>query len=90
MSNESKNPLSILSPDDLRWFARWLSQKQIMEGLSSLKDPSHSLIFGVLEAARSRVEAGLPPYGNLWEEPSMEERAKLIEASRKRVESYRI
>jgi hypothetical protein len=27
--------------------------------------------------------------GNLWEEPSMEERRKLIEASRKRVESYR-
>jgi hypothetical protein len=32
----------------------------------------------------------LPPYGNLWEEPSMEERTKLIEASRKRAESYRL
>jgi hypothetical protein len=90
MSNESKNPLSILSPDDIHWFGRWLSRKQMLEGIASLKDPSRNLAFDTLEAARSRVEAGLPPYGNLWEEPSMEERRKLIEASRKRVESYRI
>jgi len=39
-----------------------------------------SIVFDVLEAARARVEARLPPYGKLWEEPSEEERRKSIEA----------
>ena len=46
---------------------------------------SRSLIFDVLEAARSRVEGALPAYGKLWEEPSEEESRSYIEASKKRV-----
>ena len=41
------------------------------------------------EAARSRVEAGLPPYGKLWEEASEEERRRYMEESRRRVASYK-
>ena len=89
----------ILSPDELLWLRVWLSEKQILEGINSWTSEggslpteaqlgaSRSVIFDVLEAARARVEAGLPPYGKLWEEPSEEERRKSIEASRKRVES---
>jgi hypothetical protein len=94
----------ILSPDEILWFREWLSEKQVLEGFNSWtseggslpteaqpgRTRSRSLIFDELEAASSRVEAGLPPYGNLWKEASMEERAKLIEASRKRTESYRL
>ena len=36
-------------------------------------NPYHSLVFDILEAARSRVEEGSPPYGKLWDEPSAEE-----------------
>jgi hypothetical protein len=87
----------ILSPDELLWLREWLSEKQMLEGINSWISEggslpteaqlgaSRSVIFDVLEAARSRVEAGLPPYGNLWEEPSEEERRKSIEASKKRV-----
>ena len=70
-----------------------LSVTQIEEGLTEAfecnPDPSHSLVFDVLEAARSRVEAGLPPYGKLWEMPSDEENRKSIEASNERVKGYR-
>ncbi len=82
-------------------FAEWLSEKQILEGINSWTSEggslptkaqlgtSRSVIFDLLEAARSRVEAGLPPYGNLWEEPSEEERRKAIEALEERVKGYR-
>ena len=93
----------ILSPDELLWFREWLSEKQILEGINSWTSeggslpteaqPAHmrsrSVIFDILEAARSRVEAGLPPYGKLWEEPSEEERRKAIEALEERVKGYR-
>jgi hypothetical protein len=73
------------------WLRQDLSIAQIEEGLTQAfeynANPSHSMVFQVLEAARQRVEHGLPPYGKLWEEPSEEERRKSIEASRKRVES---
>ena len=43
----------------------WLSKSQIEEGLTQAfeydPNPSHSLVFNILEAARSRVEDGLPP-----------------------------
>jgi hypothetical protein len=85
-----KNPQSILSADDLRWFGRWLSEKQIAEGLSSLKDPSRNLAFDTLEVARSRVEQGHPPYGKLWEEPSAEENQKAIAALKARTARYNL
>ena len=88
MSETKNNLLSILTPDDRLWFGRWLSEKQMLEGLASLKDPSHTLAFDTLEAARSRVEAGDPPYGKLWEEPSAEEQQKYIKASNERVKRY--
>ena len=90
-----------VGPDELLWLRVWLSEKQILEGINSWTSEggslptetqlgaSRSVIFDVLEAARSRVEQGYPPYGNLWEMPSEEENQKYIEASRKRVESYR-
>lgn len=76
MSNESKNPLSILTPNDFLWFGRWLSDKQILEGINSWTSDggslpteaklgtSRSVIFDVLEAARRRVESGLP---SVWQ-----------------------
>ena len=93
----------ILSPDEILWLRVWLSEKQILEGINSWTSeggslptearPAHmrsrSLIFDILEAARSRVEAGLPPYGKLWEEPSEEERQANIEALNERVKGYR-
>jgi hypothetical protein len=79
-------PFECFQQWEWEWLRQDLSVTQIEEGLTKAfecnPDPSHSLIFGVLEAARSRVEAGLPPYGNLWEEPS--KRGQIIEASRKR------
>ena len=90
LKNMKKNPLSILSVEDRRWFGRWLSEKQMLEGLSSLKEPSHDLAFDRLEAARARVEAGHPPYGKLWEMPSAEERAKSIAALKERTKGYSI
>jgi hypothetical protein len=52
-------------------------------------NPSHSLVFNILEAARSRVEDCLPAYGDLWERPSLEETEKAIEERGKRMERYR-
>ena len=88
--SEVKNPLSILSQEDRLWLGRWLSEKQMLEGLSSLKAPSRQLAFDVLERARARVESGLPPFGKLWEEPSEEETQAIIKASKGRVKGYRV
>lgn len=88
--SEVKNPLSILSQEDRLWLGRWLSEKQMLEGLSSLKAPSRQLAFDVLERARARVESGHPPFGNLWEEPSEEEQQKSIKALEKRVQRYNV
>jgi hypothetical protein len=86
-------PFECFQQWEWEWLRQDLSVTQIEEGLTEAfeynPNPSHSCVFQILEAARSRVEAGLPPYGNLWEEPSEEERRKLIEGSRKRIESYR-
>ena len=49
---------------------------------------SHSVILNVLEAARSRAEYGLPPYGDLWENPSAEETRNSIEGLNQRLASY--
>ena len=66
---------------------------QIEEGLTAAfeygPNPSRSLVFDVLEAARSRVEQGYHPYGKLWEMPSEAENQKSIEALNERVKSYR-
>jgi hypothetical protein len=52
------------------WLRADLSFAQIEEGLTQAFEygpaPFHSLVFNILEAARSRVEDGLPPYGDLW------------------------
>ena len=86
-------PFECFQQWEWEWLRQNLSVAQIEEGLTAAfeygPNPSRSLVFGVLEAARSRVEQGYPPYGNLWEMPSEEENQKYIEASRKRVESYR-
>ena len=91
----------ILSPDELLWLRVWLSEKQILEGINSWTSEGGSLpteaqlgtscpvIFNVLEAARSRVEQGYPPYGNLWEMPSEEETQKAIAALKERLKGYR-
>jgi hypothetical protein len=74
------------------WLRRDSSIAQIEEGLTEAfehsSNPSHSLVFQVLDAARQRVEAGLPPYGKLWEEASEEERWRCREEFRKRVAYY--
>jgi hypothetical protein len=73
------NLSKILTPEELQWFGQWLSKSQMQEGIKSHPGASHSVIFNVLEAARSRVEDGLPPYGDLWENPSEEETRQSIE-----------
>jgi hypothetical protein len=74
------------------WLRADLSQSQIEEGLTEAfehsSNPSHSLVFQVLDAARQRVENGLRPYGKLWEKASEEERLRYMEESRRRVASY--
>jgi hypothetical protein len=74
------------------WLRADLSIDQIAEGFTMVfeygRAPSHGLLWNVLEAARSRVEDGLPPYGNLWEEASEEERRLYMEESKKRLERY--
>jgi hypothetical protein len=66
-------PFECFQQWEWEWLRQDLSVTQIEEGLTAAfecnPDPSHSLVFDVLEAARSRVEAGFPPYGKLWEEP---------------------
>ena len=60
-----------------------LSQSQIEAGLTEAFEcspaPSHDLVFSILEAARSRVEDGLPPYGDLRARPTPEETQWAIE-----------
>jgi hypothetical protein len=84
----NKNRLKILTPEELQWLGQWLSKSQIEEGIKSHPGASHLVIFNVLEAARSRVEDGLPPYGDLWENPSAEETRKSIEGLKERLASY--
>jgi hypothetical protein len=50
--------------------------------------PSHAMVFQFLEAARARVEPGLPPYRDLWQEPFEEEKQRFMEEAKKRVASY--
>ena len=87
-------PFECFQQWEWEWLRQDLSVTQIEEGLTEAfecnPDPSHSLVFDVLEAARSRVEAGLPPYGKLWEMPSEEENQKSIEALNERVKGYRV
>ena len=61
----NKSRSKILTREELQWFGQWLSKSQIEEGIKSHPGASHSVIFNVLQSARSRVEAGLPPYGSL-------------------------
>ena len=92
MAETNNDPLSILPQEELQWFGEWLSEQQITEAIQRefLENPGcpHSVIFNVLEAMRSRVEDGLPPVGNLWENPSEEETRKSIEALNRRLTSY--
>jgi hypothetical protein len=78
----------ILTPEELQWFGQSLSKSQMREGIKSHPGASHSVIFNVLEAARSRVEEGLPPYGDLWQNPSEEETRQSIEGLKERLASY--
>ena len=86
-------PFECFQQWEWEWLRQDLSVAQIEEGLTEAfecsPDPSHSLVFDVLEAARSRVEQGYPPYGKLWEMPSEEENQKSIEALNERVKGYR-
>ena len=84
----NKNRSKILTPEELQWFGQWLSKSQIEKGIKSHLGASHSVIFNVLEAARSRAEDGLPPYGDLWENPSAEETRNSIEGLNQRLASY--
>jgi hypothetical protein len=60
-------PLMDLS-NGSEWLRADLSVAQIEHGLTEAfeynPNPSHSLVFHVLDAARRRIEHGLPPYGN--------------------------
>ena len=86
-------PFECFQQWEWEWLRQDLSVAQIEEGLTAAfeygPNPSRSLVFDILEAARSRVEQGYPPYGNLWEMPSEEENQKYIAASKERVKSYR-
>jgi hypothetical protein len=82
------NLSKILTPEELQWFGQWLSKSQMKEGIKFHPGASHSVIFNVLEAARSRVEHELPPYGDLWENPSAEETRNSIEGLNRRLASY--
>jgi hypothetical protein len=82
------NLSKILTPEELQWFGKWLSKSQMEKGIKSHSGASHSVIFNVLEAARSRVEQELPPYGDLWANPSAEETRNSIERLNRRLVSY--
>jgi hypothetical protein len=81
-------PFESFSEWEWKWFREWLSKSQIEEGLTQAfeygPNPSHSLVFKILEAARSRVEDGLPPYGDLSARPTPEETLRAIEEVKKR------
>ena len=84
----SIQPFESFSEWEWKWFREWLSKSQIEEGLTQAfeygPNPSHSLVFNILEAARSRVEDGLPPYGDLLARPTPEETLRAIEEVKKR------
>jgi hypothetical protein len=65
-----KRPFDGFEQWEWEWLRQDLTVAQIEEGLTAAfeygPNPSHSLVFNILEAARSRVEHGLPPYGKLW------------------------
>ena len=54
------NLSKILTPEELQWFGQWLSKSQMKEEIKSHPGASHSVIFNVLEAARSRRRTGCP------------------------------
>ena len=76
-----------------QWGWEWLRQDltvaQIEEGLTAAfeygPNPSHSLVFNILKAARSRVEHGLLRMENSGEEPSATDNRRYIEALRQGV-----
>jgi hypothetical protein len=88
-----KRPFENFEQWEWDWLRADLSIDPIQEGLSYAfehnPNPHHSMVFQTLDAARRRVEHGLPPYGKLWEEPSEEEKRLYIEKSKKRLERYR-
>ena len=81
-------PFECFQQWEWEWLRQDLTVTQIEEGLTEAFEynptPSHSLVFNILEAARSRVEVGLPPYGDLWERPSPEETQRAIEEQKRR------
>jgi hypothetical protein len=85
-------PFECFQQWEWEWLRQDLSVTQIEEGLTEAfedsSNPSHSLVFQVLDAARQRVENGLPPYGKLWKEAFEEERQRYMEESSRRVASY--
>jgi len=70
----NKRPFDGFEQWKWEWLRADLSVAQIEHGLTEAfeynPNPSHSLVFHVLDAARRRIEHGLPPSGKLWEEPS--------------------
>ena len=74
----NKNPLEILTEAERRWFARWLTESQVRQGIKEANSDQKFVVLQVLGAARRRVERGLPPYGDLWEKPSGGERRRFI------------
>lgn len=78
----NREPFESLEQWEWEWLRQDLTVAQIEEGLTAAfeygPNPSHSLVFNILEAARSRVEHGLPPYGKLWEGPSGTDKERYI------------
>jgi len=64
----NKRPFDGFEQWKWEWLRADLSVAQIEHGLTEAfeynPNPSHSLVFHVLDAARRRIEHGLPPYGN--------------------------
>ena len=80
-----ENPLKILSEGELAWFRQWLDDSQILEGIKEAssypKARQKFVALQILGGARQRVEGGLPPYGDLWEHHSADERPRSIVSS---------
>ena len=85
----NRKPFESLEQWEWEWLRQDLSVAQIEEGLTEAfeygPNPSHSLVYQVLAAARQRVERGLPPYGKLWEGPSGTDKRRYIDAVKQRV-----
>ena len=87
----SIQPFESISEWEWKLFSEWLSKSQGEEGLTPAfeygTNPSQFLVFNILEAARSRVENGLPPNGELWARPTPEETLRATEEVKKRLTS---